>query len=168
MVAQNNDVPCGLLHELETADVDLLREMVRPIEVLICAQTSQLCHVDYGVHEPGRQDARNGYQTRRRDTLRLAQHARMVAQLDGGFPAAGPRTRAALSCWRLPPTPKSTGACSGRSVPRGAMRFAAPPSGRVLFRTATGCCDWSGRSWSSSMTGRPSAGGISVWVAGYA
>lgn len=58
-----------LRKQLETADVDLLREMVRAMaETLMGAEADSLCGAAYGQRGPERVNQRNGYRERRWDT----------------------------------------------------------------------------------------------------
>jgi len=58
-----------LRKQLETADVDLLREMVRSFaETLMSAEADALCGADYGERSDERVNRRNGYRERDFDT----------------------------------------------------------------------------------------------------
>jgi transposase-like protein len=58
-----------LRKQLETADVDLLREMVSTfIAALMGAEADALCGAAYGERSPERVNTRNGYRSRRFDT----------------------------------------------------------------------------------------------------
>lgn len=58
-----------LRKQLESADVDLLREMVRAMaETLMGAEADMLCGAPYGQSGPERLNHRNGYRDRRWDT----------------------------------------------------------------------------------------------------
>lgn len=58
-----------LREQVEQADADLLREMVRTFaEALMEAEASALCNAGYGERTPDRTNARNGYRPRRWDT----------------------------------------------------------------------------------------------------
>lgn len=58
-----------LRKQLETADVDLLREMVRAMaETMMGAEADSLCGAAYGQSVPERVNQRNGYRDRRWDT----------------------------------------------------------------------------------------------------
>jgi putative transposase len=58
-----------LRKQLETADVDLLREMVRAFaETLMSAEADALCGADYGERSEDRVNRRNGYRDRDFDT----------------------------------------------------------------------------------------------------
>src|SRR5918911_4665869 len=58
-----------LREQVEQADADLLREMVRTFaEALMDAETTALCHADYGERTAERTNRRNGYRPRRWDT----------------------------------------------------------------------------------------------------
>lgn len=58
-----------LRKQLESADVDLLREMVRAMaEALMGAEADSLCGAPYGQSGPERVNQRNGYRDRRWDT----------------------------------------------------------------------------------------------------
>jgi putative transposase len=57
-----------LRKQLETADVDLLREMVQAfIAALMGAEADALCGASYGERSPDRVNTRNGYRSRRFD-----------------------------------------------------------------------------------------------------
>jgi putative transposase len=63
------DVNEWLRKQLEAADPDLLREMVRSFaEMLMGADADETCGAPYGVVSPDRVNRRNGYRTRRWDT----------------------------------------------------------------------------------------------------
>jgi putative transposase len=63
------DVNEWLRKQLEAADPDLLREMVRSFaETLMSADADETCGAPYGVVSPDRVNRRNGYRTRRWDT----------------------------------------------------------------------------------------------------
>ncbi len=58
-----------LREQVEQADGDLLREMVRTFaEALMDVEATALCNADYGERTPERTNARNGYRPRRWDT----------------------------------------------------------------------------------------------------
>ena len=58
-----------LRKQLEEADPDLLREMVRSFaETLMGADADEVCGAPYGTVSPDRVNRRNGYRTRRWDT----------------------------------------------------------------------------------------------------
>lgn len=58
-----------LRKQLESSDVDLLREMVRAMaEVMMGSEADSLCGAPYGQSCPGRVNQRNGYRERRWDT----------------------------------------------------------------------------------------------------
>jgi len=58
-----------LREQVEQADGDLLREMVRTFaEAMMSAEASALCNAEYGERTPERSNARNGYRSRRWDT----------------------------------------------------------------------------------------------------
>jgi putative transposase len=58
-----------LREQVEAADSDLLRELVRTVaEALMDAEASALCNAGYGERTPERTNARNGYRSRRWDT----------------------------------------------------------------------------------------------------
>ena len=58
-----------LREQVEQADTDLLREMVRTFaEALMDAEASALCNAGYGERTPVRTNARNGYRPQRWDT----------------------------------------------------------------------------------------------------
>jgi putative transposase len=63
------DVNEWLRKQLEEADPDLLREMVRSFaETLMSADADEVCGAPYGTVSPDRVNRRNGYRTRRWDT----------------------------------------------------------------------------------------------------
>ncbi|MGH8916628.1 MAG: IS256 family transposase [Acidimicrobiia bacterium] len=63
------DMNDWLRKQLEAADPDLLREMVRSFaETLMGADADETCGAPYGVVSPDRVNRRNGYRTRRWDT----------------------------------------------------------------------------------------------------
>jgi putative transposase len=70
MVTPASMDPAGWLRQqLETADVDLLREMVRTFaEALMSADVDGVCGADYGVVSDDRVNRRNGYRRREWDT----------------------------------------------------------------------------------------------------
>lgn len=58
-----------LREQVEQADTDLLREMVRTVaEALMSAEATALCNAGYGERTPERTNARNGYRGRTWDT----------------------------------------------------------------------------------------------------
>jgi len=69
-VAKNRiDVLEDFRKQLEGADLDLLREMVKVFaEQLIGADADALCGADYGERSPERTNRRNGYRERAWDT----------------------------------------------------------------------------------------------------
>ena len=63
------DVQDWLRQQLENADVDLLREMVRTFaQALMSAEVDGICGADYGVVSDERVNRRNGYRPREWDT----------------------------------------------------------------------------------------------------
>jgi putative transposase len=70
MVTPASMDPAGWLRQqLEHADVDLLREMVRSFaETLMSADADSVCGAEYGVVSEDRVNRRNGYRTREWDT----------------------------------------------------------------------------------------------------
>lgn len=69
MINDRMDVNDWLRKQLEAADPDLLREMVRSFaETLMGADADETCGAPYGVVSPDRVNRRNGYRTRRWDT----------------------------------------------------------------------------------------------------
>lgn len=69
MVELRMDPLSWLRKQLETADVDLLREMVRTFaETLMSADADALCGADYGERSEDRVNRRNGYRERDFDT----------------------------------------------------------------------------------------------------
>ncbi len=69
MVDSSMDILSWLHKQVEAADGDLLREMVRSFaERLMSAEASAVCHAGYGERTPERKGARNGYRTRPWDT----------------------------------------------------------------------------------------------------
>jgi putative transposase len=70
MVTPASMDPAGWLRQqLEHADVDLLREMVRSFaETLMSADIDAVCGAEYGTVSDGRVNRRNGYRTREWDT----------------------------------------------------------------------------------------------------
>ena len=63
------DMLSWLRKQVEEADGDLLRELVRVFaESLMSAEATGLCNAGYGERTPERTNARNGYRTRRWDT----------------------------------------------------------------------------------------------------
>jgi putative transposase len=63
------DPASWLRQQLEHADVDLLREMVRSFaETLMSADVDAVCGADYGTRSEGRVNRRNGYRRREWDT----------------------------------------------------------------------------------------------------
>jgi len=58
-----------LRKQMEEADTDLLREMVKAMaEALMGAEADSVCNAEYGKSSPGRVNQRNGYRSRRWDT----------------------------------------------------------------------------------------------------
>ena len=69
MINDRMDVNEWLRKQLEAADPDLLREMVRSFaETLMSADADETCGAPYGTVSPDRVNRRNGYRTRRWDT----------------------------------------------------------------------------------------------------
>ena len=69
MVAMTMDLLTWLRKQLEEADADLLREMVRCFaEALMGAEADALCGAGYGERSTERTNRRNGYRERRFDT----------------------------------------------------------------------------------------------------
>ena len=69
MVRDRIDALEDFRKQLEGADVDLLREMVKVFaEQLMGADTDALCGADYGERSPERVNRRNGYRERAWDT----------------------------------------------------------------------------------------------------
>ncbi len=69
MINDRMDVNEWLRKQLEEADPDLLREMVRSFaETLMSADADEVCGAPYGTVSPDRVNRRNGYRTRRWDT----------------------------------------------------------------------------------------------------
>jgi putative transposase len=69
VVAMTMDLLTWLRKQLEEADADLLREMVRSFaEALMGAEADALCGAGYGERSPERTNRRNGYRERRFDT----------------------------------------------------------------------------------------------------
>lgn len=69
MVAPSMDAVRWLRQAVETADGDLLRELVQAlVEALMSADASAICQAGYGERTPERQNVRNGYRHRRWDT----------------------------------------------------------------------------------------------------
>ena len=69
MVETRMDPLSWLRKQLETADVDLLREMVRSFaETLMSAEADALCGAAYGERSEERVNRRNGYRDRDFDT----------------------------------------------------------------------------------------------------
>lgn len=69
MVTDRVEGLAWLRKQLESADVDLLREMVRAMaEALMGAEADMLCGAPYGQSGPERVNQRNGYRDRRWDT----------------------------------------------------------------------------------------------------
>ncbi len=69
MINNRMDMNEWLRKQLEQADPDLLREMVRSFaEALMGADADEVCGAPYGVVSPDRVNRRNGYRTRRWDT----------------------------------------------------------------------------------------------------
>ncbi len=69
MVVSTMEPLAWLRKQLETADVDLLREMVSTfIAALMGAEADALCGAGYGERSPDRVNTRNGYRSRRFDT----------------------------------------------------------------------------------------------------
>lgn len=69
MINERMDVNEWLRKQLETAEPDLLREMVQTFaETLMSADADETCGAPYGVVSPDWINRRNGYRTRRWDT----------------------------------------------------------------------------------------------------
>ena len=69
MVDTTMDGLAWVRKQLEGADLDLLREMVKVFpEQLIGADADALCGADYGERSPERTNRRNGYRERAWDT----------------------------------------------------------------------------------------------------
>src|SRR6266508_5099516 len=69
MVTPSIESLTWLREQVEQADGDLLREMVRTVaEALMSAEATALCNAGYGERTPERTNARNGYRGRRWDT----------------------------------------------------------------------------------------------------
>ncbi len=69
MINDRMDVNDWLRKQLEEAEPDLLREMVRSFaETLMSADADETCGAPYGTVSPDRVNRRNGYRTRRWDT----------------------------------------------------------------------------------------------------
>jgi len=69
VIDKSMDVLGWLRKQLETADADLLRGMVRSFaEALMGAEADAVCGAPYGETSPDRVNRRNGYRTRRWDT----------------------------------------------------------------------------------------------------
>ncbi len=69
MAKNRIDVLEDFRKQLEGADLDLLREMVKVFaEQLIGADADALCGADYGERSPERTNRRNGYRERAWDT----------------------------------------------------------------------------------------------------
>ena len=69
MAETTMDLLGWLRKQLEDADADLLREMVRSFaEALMSAEVDALCGAPYGSRAPQRTNVRNGYRSRRWDT----------------------------------------------------------------------------------------------------
>ena len=94
MVSSSMD-PAGWLREqLQTADVDLLREMVRTFaEALMSADADTVCGAAYGEVSPERVNRRNGYRERAWDTR--------VGTIDLAVPKL--RTGSYFPSWLLQP-----------------------------------------------------------------
>jgi putative transposase len=90
----------------------------------------------------------------------LAQHARVVEQLQERFPAAADTCWPMLpaTCWPLPPSRRSTGGRSGPTIRRsGSTRSCGgAPTWWGFSPTATRSCASSAQCWPSSMTSGPS------------
>src|SRR5918994_394672 len=84
VVRNRIDVLESFRKQLEGADVDLLREMVRIFaEQLMGADADALCGADYGERSPDRVNRRNGYRERAWDT-RTGTITLAVPKLRGG------------------------------------------------------------------------------------
>ena len=69
MVTPSMDILSWLRKQVEEADGEVLREMVRVLaESLMSAEVSALCNAGYGERTAERTNARNGYRTRTWDT----------------------------------------------------------------------------------------------------
>ena len=69
MVDETMDALSWLRKQVESADTDLLREMVKVFaERLMGAEIDALCGADYGERSPERTNRRNGYRERPWDT----------------------------------------------------------------------------------------------------
>ena len=69
MINTRMDMNEWLRKQLEEADPDLLREMVRSFaETLMGADADEVCGAPYVTVSPDRVNRRNGYRTRRWDT----------------------------------------------------------------------------------------------------
>ncbi len=69
MVDATMDPAVWLRKHLETADADLLREMLGTfIQALMGAEADALCGAPYGTRSPERVNTRNGYRSRPFDT----------------------------------------------------------------------------------------------------
>ena len=69
MVVSTMEPLAWLRKQLETADVDLLREMVATfVQTLMGAEADAVCGAPYGERSPDRVNTRNGYRERRFDT----------------------------------------------------------------------------------------------------
>jgi putative transposase len=83
------------------------------------------------------------------------QHARIVDQLTERFrPRLSCWPRRPPSCWRSPPSPRSTGARSGRTIPRSGSTRSCGDARMWSASSPTGTrsCGWSGQCLPSSMT----------------
>ncbi len=93
MINDRMDVNEWLRKQLEAADPDLLREMVRAFaETLMSADADETCGAPYGTVSPDRVNRRNGYRTRRWDT-RVGTIDLQDPEAAGGhvFPRLAPR-----------------------------------------------------------------------------
>ena len=69
MVTTSRETLQWLREQVEQADGDLLRELVRTFaEALMSAEATALCNAGYGERTPARTNARNGYRPRLWDT----------------------------------------------------------------------------------------------------
>jgi putative transposase len=69
MATTSIETMAWLREQLDQADSDLLREMVRTVaEALMDAEATALCNAEYRERTPERTNTRNGYRERRWDT----------------------------------------------------------------------------------------------------
>ena len=120
MINDRMDVNDWLRKQLESADPDLLREMVHSFaETLMSADADETCGAPYGVVSAERVNRRNGYRTRRWDTRVGTIDLRIPKLREGtisptGFSMRGPGPSGPLS--NVSPKPMSGG------FPRGGSR----------------------------------------------